>query len=404
MSTTAVRSPAKFDCPDAALAALVERLTPVGREREALSACTGRILAEPLIADRPSPPCDVSAMDGYAVRLADLSATSVPVAGEAPIGQPPLTLPLGSALRILTGSPLPRGAEAVVPREVVDEGPEVIRPRDPQAIVAGQHIRRAGENIAVGGVVLEAGRTLTPACVSAAAAFGASHLWLQKKLRVAVIVTGDELIHEARGPQPWELRDSNGPALASMIGAFGWAELLGVRQVVDDPDQLCRVIDEVLSNCDALLLTGGVSMGVHDHVPDTVRSCGAEVVFHRLPIRPGKPVLGAVGREGQVIFGLPGNPVSALVTARRLAIPALLTKAGGRPSPPAEVRLGNPDDQSLNLHWFRLVELVAPGWATLIENRGSGDLVAAARNDGFVEQLPGEDSRGPLAYFPWGAA
>jgi len=391
-----------FDSPDAATGALVERLAPLGCEQVLLSACAGRVLAEPVIADRPSPPCDVSAMDGYALRLADLAAPSIGLAGEAPIGRPPLELPSGRAMRIVTGAPVPRGAEIVVRREDVDEMPDAIRLTVPrEAISAGQNIRRTGENIAEGRTVVEAGRLITPACVSAAAAFGATRLSVRKKLRVTVIVTGDELLEVSQKPRPWELRDSNGPTLRALFERLGWVELLGVHRVVDDFQAIRCTVEKALADCDALLLTGGVSMGVHDYVPDVLRACSAEVVFHKLPIRPGKPMLGAVGPAGQAIFGLPGNPVSVMVTARRFAIPTFLKKASGQPPPPARVSIANADDRSIPLHWFRLVARVGPGLAELINNRGSGDIVGASRSDGFVEQRPQDRADGLMDFYPW---
>jgi len=344
-------------------------------------------------------------MDGYALRLADLAAPSTCLAGEASIGRLPLELPKGQAMCIVTGAPVPRGAETIVRREDVDEMPDAIRLTVPrEAISAGQHIRRMGENIAEGRVVVEAGRLITPACVAAAAAFGAARLSVRKKLRVGVIITGDELLEVSQAPRPWELRDSNGPTLRALLGPLGWVELLGVHRVVDDFQAIRRTVEEALADCDALLLTGGVSMGVHDHVPDVLRACGAEVVFHKLPIRPGKPMLGAVGPNGQAIFGLPGNPVSVMVTARRLALPTFLKKAGGQPPPPAQVRIANADDRSIPMHWFRLVTCVGPGLAELIDNRGSGDIVGASRSDGFVEQRPRDRADGLLDFYPWGFA
>ena len=405
MSLMASHPVLPFDSPDAATMALVERLAPLDCEQVQLAACLGRVLAVPVTADRPSPPCDVSAMDGYALRLVDLSATSIRLAGEASTGRAPLELPKGLALRIVTGAPLPRGAETVIRREDVEEMPDAIRLIAPrEAISAGQHIRRMGENIAEGRVVVAEGRLITPAAIAAAAAFGAARLSVRKKLRVALIVTGDELIEVSQTPRPWELRDSNGPTLCALLGPLGWAELLSVQRAVDDFQETRRMVEGALADCDALLLTGGVSMGVHDHVPDVLRACGAEVVFHKLPIRPGKPMLGAVGPNGQAIFGLPGNPVSVMVTARRLAIPTFLKKAGGQPPPPAQVGIANADDRSIPLHWFRLVTCIGPGLAELIDNRGSGDIVAASRSDGFVEQRPQDGALGPLDFYPWGFA
>lgn len=395
-------APFAYSTPREAIDALTAKLPVVDDETVALTDATGRVLAEPLRSDRPSPSCDVSAMDGYALRLADLHAPSIPVAGEAAIGRAPVELPADSAMRIFTGGPVPRGAEAVVKREDVDEHPDHIVLRVPAgSITAGQHIRREGENIAGGRIVVEAGCLVTPAVGSAAAAFGAATLRVRRRLRVATIVTGDELLDPSQQPQAWELRDSNGPGLHALLARHAWLDPVDAQRVADDPEALREAVGQALKRCDALVLTGGVSMGDHDHVPDVLRRCGCETVFHKLPFRPGRPMLGAVGPGGQAVFGLPGNPVSVLATARVLALPVMLRTVGGAPRPPARVRITNDDGDTLHLHWFRPVRRVGPGEVELIAYRGSGDLVAAARSDGFVHQPPGDERRQLLDFYPW---
>jgi molybdenum cofactor synthesis domain-containing protein len=188
-----------------------------------------------------------------------------------------------------------------------------------------------------------------------------------------------------------------------MSAACGWADVAEPLHVPDEPERIRTTLAEAVQRADAILLTGGVSMGQYDHVPDAVRSVGGEVVFHKLPIRPGKPVLAAAGPGGQVIFGLPGNPVSVMVTARRIAAGALRRLAGfteACPPVPA-VRLTDADDETLALRWFRPVRLTGPGQAELVSTRGSGDMVSAARGDGFVEVPPGESGQGPWPFYAW---
>jgi len=154
-----------------------------------------------------------------------------------------------------------------------------------------------------------------------------------------------------------------------------------------------------------VLLTGGVSAGQYDFVPGVVAALGAKTVFHRLPLRPGGPILGAVGPDGQAILGLPGNPVSVLVTARRLARTVLRHLAGFACAscPVPVVRVTNDDGRTLNLWWYRLVRLTGPGVAELVPAQGSGDVVALARSDGFVEIPPNASGAGPWPYYGWEA-
>ena len=394
----------KYAAPDEAIAALLEELSPVGTESLSLADAAGRVLAEQIVADRDSPPCNVSAMDGYAVRLTDLSQSSLPVAGEAVIGQPPPKLPAGKTMRIFTGGPVPDGADAVIRREDVDEQPETIALRiDANAIEPGQNVRRTGENLQAGHVVVEPGVLIDASVMSAAASFGAARINVYRRARVGIIVTGDELHDVASHPQPWQLRDSNGPTLMAMLSAAPWLTLNPAQRVADDAQALSEVLGQALADCDAVILTGGVSMGDHDHVPQVVADAGAQIVFHKLPIRPGKPLLGAVGPAGQAVVGLPGNPVSVMVTGRRFAAAALRKRAGcDRPElPPAQAAVRESDDKTLSLYWYRLVRCVEPGAVELVANRGSGDLVAAARSDGFVEIPPREHGAGPWPYYPW---
>src|SRR5690606_36999866 len=239
----------------------------------------------------------------------------------------------------------------------------------------------------------------------------------------------------------FQLRDSNGPTLAAMFTGRPWIGAIDRARAPDDPGAIRGALSAMLEEgADAAIVTGGVSMGDYDHVPEVVRSLGAEVLFHKLPQRPGKPMLGAI-LDGRPILALPGNPVSVMVTARRIAMPVLRRMAGfaADPPPPA-VTLTNPGDKTLDLWWHRPVRLGAgsgagvyppgeghvlspqsgaglhpagegrvlsssagaPGLATLITSKGSGDIPAAAGSDGFVEIPPGASGAGPWAFYGWG--
>ena len=398
--------PFAFDDPAAAIDALTSAIPPVVSERVDFDDAAGRVLAEPLLADRDSPPHDASAMDGYAVRMADLGdAVRLPIVGEAVIGQPAPPLPAGQTVHIFTGGPVPAEADAVIRREDVGEKPDHITLRiDPSDIAEGANIRRQGENLPAGQTVDPAGELITPAVMAAAANFGMRQPLVFGRVRVAIIVTGDELLPIDAPAEPWQIRDSNGPALHAMLRTVPWLCVGDVRRVRDDLDTITRALSDALSAHDAVFLTGGVSVGDHDYVPDAVRAVGAEAVFHKLPIRPGKPLLTAVGANGQPILGLPGNPVSVLCTARRYGAPALRRRAGFTDpiDRPPSIQLIEADDKTLSLHWMRLVRQTGTGMAELVASRGSGDLVSAARGNGFVEVPAKQAGPGPWPFYSWG--
>ncbi len=409
--------------PDEAIQRLLARIGPVEHEFLPLERAVGRFVADAtkLLTDRDSPPADVSAMDGYALRHADLSLRTVPIAGEVRIGLAPPTLPAGACLRIVTGGPVPHGADAVVKREEVTEAPDRITIDEAVAkrIRSGENIRRRGENGAAGTAILPSGALLTAAGIGALAAAGIMTMTVARPLRVAILTTGDELVSHRpdevdeggnlqapRPLTPWQLRDSNGPALAALLASAAWIGRVDRSHVADEEAALDAAIQSALSSADALLLTGGVSMGHRDFVPQCLARAGVDTLFHTVPQRPGKPVLGGVSRRGQPVLGLPGNPVSVLVTARRMAWPVLARLAGCPQSASTStadglVLLRNADERTLHLWWQRLVRNADDGAVDLVDGRGSGDVIAAARSDGFVELPPHACGPGPWPYYRW---
>ncbi len=393
-----------FDSPAAALEAMLPRIEPVGSERVALADAAGRVLAEAVRADRPSPACDVSAMDGYAVRAADLRPGVLPVAGTIAIGAEPPAMPTGAVLRIVTGAPVPEGVHAVIRREdCIERGDRIeISEATIAAASAGANIRFRGENCGAGEEITPAGTLITAPCVGTLATVGETEPVVRRRVRVALLVTGDEVLEPGARPEPWQLRDSNGPSLAGLLSRHAWLDVDLRPRVSDDEAALREAFGSALAGADAVICTGGVSMGAKDFVPSIVRGAGAEVVFHRLPQKPGKPALGAVGAGGKPILGLPGNPVSVLVTGLRLGLPVLSRRAGLRmPPPPTLVRLSNPGRKTLGLWWHRPVRLTGPGEAELIPTRGSGDIPSASVSDGFVEIPPGASGEDLLPFYAW---
>jgi molybdopterin molybdotransferase len=392
-----------FEQPVEAIEALASHLRIVSTE--CVTPCEGRVLADAVIADRDSPSADVSAMDGYAIRLADAPHPQLPISGEAQPGQPPLTLQDGTAIRIFTGAVIPVGAEAVVMREHTDEStPGLMRWLDTRPRVdRGLNIRFQGENTKAGASILEPGSVLSPASLAATSSFGLSQAMLYRRVRVAIIVTGNELLSIESTPLPWQLRDSNGPTIASACRRHPWIDCQSPTRCRDDAGALKEHLHEQLRNHDAVILTGGVSKGDYDHVPGVISGLGATTVFHRLPIRPGRPILGAATDQGQLILGLPGNPVSALVGMVRFGVPLLARQAGLRQWEPtaSSVAIQGPNDKTLPLHWYRLVRLLSPGVVKLSDLKGSGDLVALSQSDGFIHQPPNLTGAGPWSFYSW---
>ncbi|MBL8745741.1 MAG: molybdopterin molybdotransferase MoeA [Phycisphaerae bacterium] len=408
-----------FESPAAAVEAMIARLAD-GRasdhaEPVPLDDARGRILAEAIACDRDSPPFDHSAMDGYAIRTSDLvraighttqgDHVSFPVVDEARIGSPPPALPESAAIRIVTGAAVPAGADAVVRREEVSEHADggristiSIAWHAATRVRTGDSIRRRGENARAGDAVLRRGVVISSAALGTLAATGCVRPRVYARVRAAIITTGDELVPPHARPAAFQIRNSNAPTISATLGSQRWMEVVSVTHSGDEPRKLEETLRDALGRADAVVLTGGVSIGHRDPVREAVEAAGAEIVFHGLPQRPGKPILGAVlaRKDGcpAPIFALPGNPVSAMVTCTRIVLPVLAVRAGSSadrlPSPclPRLVPLTNPDGLALDLWWHRLARLNRAGEAELIDARGSGDIIAAGCSDGFLEFPP----------------
>lgn len=295
-----------------ALAIVEGETAPLGQEKVPLSEAPGRVLAQAVVSDVSWPPFDTSAMDGYAVRLGDAAtpgASALERPGVVAAGNPPPPpLSAGEAVRIMTGAPLPAGAEAVVPVEETDR--QAGRVIFSAAAAAGAHFRRRGESIAAGATLLTPGLPLTAGRIALAALAGADPVAVYRQPRVGIAVTGNELVAASEKPGPAQIRDSNGPMIAALCRTLGLRPTL-LPRVSDDSAALERLFQTAAgSGLDMLLTSGGVSAGDFDLLPAEAARQGFALLFHRVAMRPGKPV--AFGRRGGLLwFGLPGNPVSA---------------------------------------------------------------------------------------------
>jgi molybdopterin molybdotransferase len=309
-----------------ARALVLERVAPLAPETVELSEALDRVLAEDVESADDLPPFDSSAMDGYAVVAG--AGADLPVVGESRAGHPAERgLRAGEAMVISTGAAVPAGADAVVPverAEVLDGRVHV-----PEA-APGDHVRRAGEDVRAGSTVLRAGASIGPAEIGVLAALGRPRVACGRRPRVAVLVTGDELLEPDQPLRPGLIRDSNAYALSAQAARAGAAVV--AREVVpDEPEATRAALERALGGADVVCVSGGVSVGPHDHVKPALAALDVEEVLWGVALKPGKPTWFGV-RGSQPVFGLPGNPVSAMVTFHLFARPALRRLAGADPA------------------------------------------------------------------------
>ncbi|HEY6775045.1 MAG TPA: gephyrin-like molybdotransferase Glp [Thermoleophilaceae bacterium] len=318
---------------DEARGRVLEAVRPLGTEEVALDAAFGRVLAEDVTSAIPVPPFDSSAMDGYAVAAGP--AAELEVVGESRAGHPAaVAVRGGTAVRISTGAAVPEGADAVVP---IERSEPVLSGDAPQdglvrvpAIAAGENVRYAGEDVRAGDVVLHTGTVLGPAELGVAASVGRPALRCVVRPRVALLVTGDELTEPGEGLRPGGIYSSNRFALAAQIERAR-ARLVLHESVPDDATGTRAALTRALDAADVVIVSGGVSVGPHDHVKAALRELGIEERFWGVRLRPGKPVWFGVG-ERALVYGLPGNPVSAMVTFQLFVRSALAALQGADPS------------------------------------------------------------------------
>lgn len=360
-------------------------------EEVLLEEAVGRVLSDDIRSDIDMPPFDRAAMDGYAVRAADVGAlpAKLTVTGEVPAGTwPEGRVGPGEAVRIMTGAPVPDGATAVQQVEKTREldggrSVEILSP-----IEEGAHVAPRGSEVHKGDVVLEAGRLIGPAAIAVLASTGHSRVPVARRPRVAVLVTGDEIVDVATVPRPGQIRNSNGPAVAAQARQGG-AEVRVLGVAPDRREELEAALrDGLSSGTDVLVVSGGVSAGDYDLVEPALEALGVRLLFTKVAIKPGAPLVFAK-HEDTLVFGLPGNPVSAQVTFEIFVRAALMKMQGAR---------------SVSRPWVQ-VELLAPLRnnsgrkahvparvrsengrlvARPVRSMGSGDLVAHARANALV--------------------
>jgi molybdopterin molybdotransferase len=364
--------------PDRALEQVLAAVPVPGRRALPLDLTLGLVAADDAAALEDVPAFDRAMMDGWAVKLVDagreVKCLEEIAAGD---GRSRPALAAGHAYSIMTGAPVPSGADAVVPFEPTSRTRECVRL--PDSIRARANIVPRGSECAVGQVWLHRGEVVTPMTVAAAICVGATTLSVHPSPRIAVLTTGSELTSAT--PTFGQIRDSNGPMLVALLAEAGFLAERG--SVGDDASALSARL-EALSDVDVVLLSGGVSAGTHDDVPDVLRRLGATILFHKVAQRPGKPLL--VARRGrQLLFGLPGNPLATHLCATRYALPALRLLAGHSPRPRtvrarlAEELPGNPERT-----WFLACQLLDDGAVKPLLPVSSADLIRPHQADGYL--------------------
>ncbi|AGY92249.1 hypothetical protein SPICUR_06420 [Spiribacter curvatus] len=376
----------------AAVRDLVTTIEPIsGYHRVALHAALGQILAEPLRTAVSVPAHDNSAVDGYALRHADDDFAQLRIVGTAAAGHPYSgTLGAGECVRIMTGAVVPAGADAVVMQERVRrDGDHITTTQWP---VAGNSIRRAGEDLQAGDCILEAERRLTAADLGVIASTGQAELNVKRPLRVAFFSTGDELRGVGEPLGPGEIHDSNRYSLYGMLTQLG-VEVMDLGTIRDDPETLAGALRQGARDADAIVTSGGVSVGDTDHLPSLLGEYG-ELLFGSIAMKPGRPV--TVGRfDAAWYFGLPGNPVSVMTTFTQLVTPALRRLAGEaqRPARRMRVTTQSPLGKTPGRQDFQRGRLVEGGDGQLevvsVGHQGSGVLRSMSEADCFIV-LPAE--------------
>ena len=377
--------------------ALIARHMPsFGSEWVALDDAAGRILRQPIHAERDQPPFDRVMMDGIALRWSASLPRSFTLSGVQLAGMAAQTLvDEDSCIEATTGAMLPDGCDCIVPVE------QTRRDGDRYVLAEGyqpahrQFIHARGSDCGIHALLLDTGIRIGAPEMAVLAANGATDVEVAIVPSVAMVATGDELVDVGAALGEGQIRRSNDRALAAALRTRGFHRV-ALSQVADDLDATIATLDALLAAHQVLILSGGVSMGQRDHVPAALDALGVRRVFHRIAQRPGKPMWFGIGPQGQAVFALPGNPVSALVCAIRYVMPALLASMGAVTEPLEHVCLDAAVDINANLTCFvpAHVQHDSSGRALAhpVPSRTSGDFSSLPRTHGFVQLSPGQNT------------
>lgn len=361
-----------------------------GSEAVALDKAIGRVLRQPVHAERDQPPFDRVMMDGIAIRSADFDKgeRNFPIQSRQHAGDRAHRLEAGKCIEIMTGACVPDGADCIVPVERMTVSDGVARIEAGYSAELRQHIHARGSDHAEGTQLLRPGTRIAPADIAIISSAGLPEVDVARLPVIRVISTGNELVPAGKPIDAQQIRESNGPAVVAMLKQKGYCDCQH-DHLVDDVAILESRIAAHLEEADVLVLSGGVSMGKADFVPQVLESLGVEVVFHKISQRPGKPMWFGIGPKKQAVFALPGNPVSTLVCCRHYVIPALANASGASPGNPEFAALAQDVAFRPKLTCFLPTRLVSNAAGTLlalpVHTNTSGDFASLTGTDGYVE-------------------
>jgi molybdopterin molybdotransferase len=363
-----------------------------------LTQCAGAVLRENIYAERDQPPFDRVAMDGIAIdsRALPGSSRTFRIQGMQAAGDPPQALEIpGACIEVMTGAVLPSGCDAVIPVEQISVSGEEARLAPDLNVEPWQNVHRRATDARQGTLLLNVGVRLGAPEIAIAASAGMARIRVASQPAVAVISTGNELIEPGEPVLPHQVRRSNAYAIVAALKRQGFQRVAD-DHVRDDLEELTARLRFHLDTHDALVLSGGVSMGRLDLVPQALADLSVRTIFHKVAQRPGLPLWFGVASSGAVVFALPGNPVSTLVCVARYVVPALFAAMGETPRAAEKIALGAPVKvkQPLALYMPVRIEIDDWGrsWAAPRPTNGSGDFTALAGTDGFVELPPGPNT------------
>jgi len=350
----------------------------------------GRVLGQDVVAERDQPPFDRVMMDGIAFAYANFTTgqREFPVQATQMAGAPALQLEAGKCIEIMTGAALPAGADCIVPVERISSDDGIATLEEGYDAQERQFIHARASDHAAGTRLLAPGKRISPLDMAIIASAGLTDVAVTRAPVVRVLSTGDELVPAGEPIEEHQIRMSNGPATIALLGRHGYHDCEH-DHLADKPDILEERIAAHLEDADVLVLSGGVSMGKADYVPDVLARLGVEVVFHKVSQRPGKPMWFGTAPGNKAVFALPGNPVSALVCCRQYVIPALHKASGSTEAAPEFAVLASEITFNPDLTCFQPVKLVSNAagqvLAMPIMTNTSGDFAALSGTDGYVE-------------------
>lgn len=379
---------------DQALRLVLKNTRSFGKERVGLESALGRVLAEDLLADRDIPPFNRATMDGIAIKFADFESgkrefqvKAIQAAGDKPVAR----LGHGECVQIMTGAAVPDGADTVIPIELITLNGKWAKLPD-TGINRGQFIHRRGSDKASGSVVAPAGCIVTPAVTAIAASVGQAQINVSRLPRIVVITTGDELVDIGKKPTKYQIRRSNSYATWAVMKKY--AIVSDTQHLPDDAAVIKRQLMRFMSSYDAIIISGGVSKGKFDYVPQVLADLSVKTLFHGVKQKPGKPFWFGVCQGGPVVFALPGNPVSTFLCLYKYFLPWLRASLGTAEPPVRYAILNQKADLPGGVHLFLQAKLHTDPKGELlanpINNTGSGDFTSLLEADAFLELPPGK--------------